>query len=284
MADRSLLARLLAGGEEEDAPPRRRGLFDARIDPRVNANLSSDFSHGLSGGVQQAAGDFQGGFDGAALNARQGLPLPLVEALSQSGIPGWGDLSRARNSADAATFQSNSFADATRAGLDAPSAPISPGPSMPLADAAAIPGRIGQERNDAMVGGRSGRAPPDATFTLAPEAMPFRNPLTHEAHYRSRLANSYGGHQRTTEPTFDAIPDYPEALQRPIDRRTPAPYSMEDEAWQAAQERSRAAIEATHGARDTGPARLPRPGQPLIAQAWADGRRGRRGRTGGGGW
>lgn len=58
-------------------------------------------------------------------------------------------------------------------------------------------------------------------------------------------------------------------------RREPAPFSMEDEAWQTAVARAKESIREDRRAAGR---RIPRPGNPLIAQAWSDpDRRTRRG-------
>lgn len=59
-------------------------------------------------------------------------------------------------------------------------------------------------------------------------------------------------------------------------RREPDPFSLEDEAWQAAIARARQSV--AEDRRSIG-RRLPRPGNPLIGQAWSD--PDRRNRTGG---
>lgn len=196
MADRGLLARLLAGGEEEDVPPRHhRGLFGARIDPRVSARLAGDFSTGASQGLQQASQDFQGGFGGMAAQTRQALPYSTVNALDQSGVPGWHGMAQQR-----------SQMSAQQAGLSAP-VPISPA-GVPLSNLIDV----------VQPGARS----------------PVRIPSP----------------QRNTQPV-----------------QGPRETDLENEAWTAALERTRSRMRF-EGERER--QRLPRPGQPLIAQAWAD--------------
>lgn len=104
-------------------------------------------------GMARASRDFQGAFDGAARRTRQALPQSFVRAMSESGIPGWGGLSRARNVQEASDL-----------GLVAPSqAPVSNALRASLGDV-----RLHADALDAPIpaapppGVRRGVAPPDA--------------------------------------------------------------------------------------------------------------------------
>lgn len=112
-------------------------------------------------------------------------------------------------------------------------------------------------------GVRRGMEPPDAEFALDPAYVQFRGPVNYGGEYPYRNVNNgtdpntgqriivgerlgpvrdrLSGEIVTKDSRF-AAPDAPERHRRPIERPTPAaPYSLEDEAWAAAQERSRAA-------------------------------------------
>lgn len=148
-----------------------------------------------------------------------------------------------------------------------------------------------------------GMEPPDAEFTLDPAYVQVRGPVNYGGDYSYRnvdrgidpatgqrvivgerlglVRDRLTGQVVTPQSRF-AMQDAPESVRRPINRTPPpAPYSPEDEAWAAAQRRARQAPVVT-AERDN--EREPLPFNPFIGPAQADGRRGRRGRTGGGGW
>lgn len=107
-----------------------------------------------SAAFSRASQDFQGAFDGAARNTRQALPIPVVRALSSSGIPGWEGLSRARNTQDASNL-----------GLEAPSqAPVSNALRVSIGDVMLPDGaQQAPPMTAAETGGvRRGVAPPNA--------------------------------------------------------------------------------------------------------------------------
>lgn len=84
----------------------------------------------------------------------------------------------------------------------------------------------------------------------AADREPWRQPVSSE-----RWAAGSPSTGRGIEP-----PDAPQ-------RREPAPFSMEDDAWMAARAR---AEQSVAGERRATGRRIPRPGNPLIAQAWSD--------------
>lgn len=181
----------MRGRREE---PQRRPI----VDPQVTARLRRDFGGDAFG---QMGRDFRSGFDQMAVNARQGLPRRAVTALSNSGIPGWSGLGRAR-----------SEADGIAAGLHAPAQIPNNSNRVSLADAL-------------MGAGEADPAPaPSAPFIRRGLEPPNAPP-------------------RPTMAMQDA-----QALRDAVSR-TQEIMSIED------ADRTR---------------RLPRPGQPLIAQAWAD--------------
>lgn len=137
MADFStMLAQIFGQQEEEQNQPQRprRGLFGATINPQVTAQLGRDFGGDAFG---QMGRDFRAGFDRTATGLRQGLPRAVINAMDQSGVPGWSGIAQAR-----------SQADATAAGLQAPGQmPQMPG--TPLSQAL-MPGNVNDVQAPAM--------------------------------------------------------------------------------------------------------------------------------------
>ena len=107
--------------------------------------------------------------------------------------------------------------------------------------------------------------------------LPRRAPNTIRAPYGLLRSDVEAG-PAWTQPQNGVVTDHSlapgqEAPQRGLEppsapmQPQPAPFSMEDQAWQAAMARARAAT--TQERRRQG-SRIPRPGYPLIAQAWSD--------------
>lgn len=136
--------------------------------------------------------------------------------------------------------------------------------------------------------------PPQVRRAPMPQAVRVRVPGSDSPGAHANFAD-YANAQlglRTPPPTFDQEPWRQPAStaswaagnpstgrgmeppSAPV-RREPAPFSMEDEAWQEAMARAR---QSRAEDRRSAGRRIPRPGSPLIAQAWSDpDRRNRRG-------
>lgn len=110
---------------------------------------------------------------------------------------------------------------------------------------------------------RSGLEPPDATQQLTPA-------------YLAQRGRGYGfegrylGGDRGVRSSWSAAPEPPASAYQPIARVDP--HEADNAAWNAARARARAQIAAE---RREDMSRIPRPGNPLIAQAWARRRDGR---------
>ena len=281
----------MRGRREE---PQRRPI----VDPQVTARLRRDFGGDAFG---QMGRDFRSGFNSAAENVRQTLPRGMIGALADTGIPGWQGLRRARSDADVRGL-----------GLDAPS----PDPAVDVAGAVSLPQERPQERppanaprwlgpnrqlgatwepptsltgrrpngpawtqqsQEAAATGRfrplplgeeapqRGLAPPRATEMLTPEYLARRG-------LNYSFEGRYLGGDRAARSSWQQVPQPPASAYRRIEQED----SIEDQAWRSAQARAEAAVQAE---RQAVRRRIPRPGNPLIAQAWSDpDRRGRRDR------
>lgn len=110
-------------------------------------------ANGRPSRLARASQDFQSRFNGLANSTRQRLPLRVVGALSDSGIPGWGGMRQARNVQDASDF-----------GLEAPSAaPVSDPLRLALRDTLVGGGSFAPETyNTQTPTVARGREPPSA--------------------------------------------------------------------------------------------------------------------------
>lgn len=148
-------------------------------------------------GMARASRDFQGAFDGAARRTRQALPPSVIRAMSESGIPGWGGLSRARNVQDASDL-----------GLVAPSqAPVSNALRASIGDVVA-PGYASDgasAQTPAASSARRGVVPPSAA--AGPSQAQQDNQAFREALIAARAAIRTEG-----TPVFDD-PSYQRAGQ-----------------------------------------------------------------------
>jgi hypothetical protein len=102
---------------------------------------------------------------------------------------------------------------------------------------------------------------PNATEELTPEYMASRQAPMATAHYRG-YTQPNGSMIRTSDIQFDPVREAPEGSFRPIQQG-----EDDDAAWNAAHERVQRALSLE---RQNTNARLPRPGRPLIGQAWAE--------------
>jgi len=167
-------------------------------------------------GMARASRDFQGAFDGAARRTRQALPPSVIRAMSESGIPGWGGLSRARN-----------VQDATDLGLVAPSqAPVSNALRASIGDVVA-PGYAtdgAPAPTPSASSARRGVEPPSAP--LGPSQAAQDNQAFREALMAARAAIRTEGapvfrdrpYQHAGQAYAESMDDY-RAAQAEVDRR-----------------------------------------------------------------
>jgi len=147
---------------------------------------------GQPSAMQRASQRFQSGFDNTAIRARQRLPTGVVNALSQSGIPGWQGLRTARNQQDAADF-----------GLEAPTqAPIANDLRAALRDVilpSAQQGVYASSSASVPTGVRRGVEPPDG-----PQGQSFTeqdNRAFLDARERARALIEQDGSPYLTDPS-----------------------------------------------------------------------------------
>lgn len=168
-------------------------------------------------GMARASRDFQGAFDGAARRTRQALPPSVIRAMSESGIPGWEGISRARNVQDASDL-----------GLVAPSqAPVSNALRASIGDVVVTPGYASDGapmQAPTTSTARRGVAPPSAP--PGPSQTQQENQAFREALLAARAAIRTEGtpvfsgpsYQRAGQAYAQSIDDY-RAAQDEVARR-----------------------------------------------------------------